>query len=83
MIALIHSGNNSETCQYDILFGGTMQKTMPLQASGGGAGDKHILNGLVKYSKQETSATTISVDVSATTGDGTWYVVGFRVYGVI
>jgi hypothetical protein len=81
-IAINQSAGNPAAWNFTIQYGGTNKTTIPITAQGG-AGDSHDIFGVIKYSEEEKTGLTISIDVNAVTANGTWYVDGFRVYGVI
>nr|MDA3807368.1 hypothetical protein [Thiomicrorhabdus sp.] len=82
-IAISQSGTENVDWDFEIEFGAVSKTVIPLRARGNNTNDNHEIFGVIKHSDPQTTAVTISINVSATVEVGTWYVDGFRVYGVI
>lgn len=82
-VSLVHSGGNDSDFLFDLKFGAVTKETTSLRAKGINAGDAHDFVGVLKYSEAFTAGGNISLDVNVITANGTWYVKGFRIYGVI
>ncbi|MFC2152140.1 beta strand repeat-containing protein, partial [Bacteroidota bacterium] len=80
-VAVDQSSTTAADWTFTIQYGAVSKTAIPLSADGSHAGDSHELLGVVKTSDAQAAGVTISIDVSGS--GGTWYVDGFRVYGVI
>jgi len=83
-VAVTHdSGASRAGWRFTIQYGGVSKTNIPVVFDGTDASDYHDIISVVKYSEIQQGAVTISIDVTAINANGTWYVDGFRVYGVI
>lgn len=82
-VALEYSGGTDADWSFVLNYGGTGKETSSLRSKGVNAGDAHKTIGVLKYSEAFTSGGNITLDVNVVSASGTWWVRGFRVYGVI
>ncbi|MEN6353202.1 MAG: hypothetical protein ABFD02_07090, partial [Bacteroidales bacterium] len=82
-ITLTQNGATDANWSFEAFYDGTSKKAIPLRAKGNNANDSHRIGAVLKYSEAFTSGGPISIDVTASSAAGTWYIRGFRIYGVI
>jgi hypothetical protein len=87
-IGLVHAGASDGDWSFTMKYGGVTVETVPLRSKGnspgfGGSGgtDAHNIGAVIKYSSAFAGG-NITIDVTAITQNGTWYIRSFRVYGI-
>jgi hypothetical protein len=81
-VTLEQAGGNNADWSFALKYGGTTKESIPLRAQGSSASHAHDIGAVVKYSEAFAAGGNITVDVIATSANGTWYIRGFRVYGI-
>jgi hypothetical protein len=82
-IGLVQTGAVDANWNFALNYGGTVKETIPLRVKMNNAAYSGTISGIAKYSEAFAGPGTVQIDVSFTTQNGTWWVRGFRVYGVI
>ena len=82
-ISVAQSGSDDANWSFVMKYGGNAKQTTPLRGQGTFIGGSHSIGAVIKYSESFSAGGTILIDVNALSAKGTWYIRGFRVYGII